>query len=70
MQAEKGAKDYRRAGGEEAQRTQRKENGRKKGGSREEIKVQVTGLDLRTVCAGKPRGVKAACKDKIEVENM
>ena len=32
--------------------------------------VQVTALDLSTVGAGKPRGVKDACKDKIKVESM
>jgi len=32
--------------------------------------VQVNGLDLSTVGAGKPRGVEEACKDKIKVESM
>jgi hypothetical protein len=33
-------------------------------------RVQVTGLNLSTVGAGKPRGVKDASKDKIKVESM
>jgi len=35
-----------------------------------QAEVQVRGLDLSTVGAGKPRGVKDASNDKIEVESM
>jgi len=34
------------------------------------VEVQVRGLDLSTVGAGKPYEVQEASKDKIEVESM
>ena len=51
-------------------RGERRERKREKRTERTEELVQVTGLDLRTVGAGKPRGEEETSKDKIEVESM